>query len=122
VERAKNSIRKNFPNFKNQPISRPFCQRQIQVLFDSDFFPWITNKALNDLVKYGFLIQKYENLFDIKLRFFYRSDYNPNNVLPKCNRCAKLLSNFIMTEEQDELEITLKYFDKSKDGGTANDS
>jgi hypothetical protein len=73
-------------------------------------------------VKYGFLIQKYENLFDIKLRFFYRSDYNPNNVLPKCNRCAKLLSNFIMTEEQDELEITLKYFDKSKDGGTANDS
>jgi hypothetical protein len=106
VQRALTTLKRHFTNAAAQPIRTPYYITQLQVLYETDFFPWVTADAIKLLVQQGFLKQitkaditpsakQLPNLRDI--HFVIRTEpYNENPTLVKKRalNIAKLVNKY----------------------------
>ena len=53
VERAKHVLKGHFETKKGAPARTPYYHRQMQVLYENDFFDWVVTHALNELEDEG---------------------------------------------------------------------
>lgn len=56
VQAAVEVLKKHFTNARGKPIKTPFFKRQLQILYEADFFPWVINDALDILEHEGYLL------------------------------------------------------------------
>ena len=56
VQSAVEVLKKHFTNARGKPIRTPFFKRQLQILYEADYFPWVINDALDILEREGYLL------------------------------------------------------------------
>ena len=72
VQKAIPHVLSYFEDKYGRPLKRPYYIRQMQVLLENDFFPWIVYHALMHLVERGRLVKKrYVSRHKRKLVYFY---------------------------------------------------
>jgi len=97
---AKEALKKHFTNKKGEPITTPYYQNQLEIFYENDFFPWIVDDALEELVKEGFLeLFNEKEIEEIKkLRNITKINFYVNKEATKTEEQKKLLKPKIATK------------------------
>ena len=73
-------------------INSPYHRKQIEVLFEDRYWHWVTDRAVNTLLKEGFLKEEIRMIDNVPIRFVYR--YNIRRIKREINKRVKLIKRY----------------------------
>ena len=96
IQRAIPEILSLFQDSYYRPLRKPYYIRQIHVLLENQFFPWIVSHALDRLeAQHDLVKMKYTSRAKRKLVFYYHGKLNDPSYLPTMTTHIKSASNLV---------------------------
>ena len=72
AQKAKKMLLPFFTDKYGRPLRKPYYMKQLQVLLETRFFPWIVSQAVNELVEEGHLSRvEVSTKYHEKVIFFF---------------------------------------------------
>jgi len=87
AQKAKKMLLPFFTDKYGRPLRKPYYMKQLQVLLETRFFPWIVSQAVNELVEEGHLSRvEVSTKYHEKVIFFFNKRLDTSSYRPTMNR------------------------------------